>query len=116
MTVSDATTPVMIDIPADCQLDGITVNGTAISDFDGSRANYEIELEENTDKVDISAEPSDADVEISDIALQAGENIVTVTVTGTSGAQARYLLTIQNPEIPVQKKRQHRWKHLMKNS
>lgn len=101
VTVSDATTPVMIDIPADCQLDGITVNGTAISDFDGSRANYEIELEENTDKVDISAEPSDADVEISDTALQAGENIVTVTVTGTSGAQARYLLTIQNPEIPV---------------
>ena len=101
VTASDVTTPVMIDIPEDCRLDGITVNGTAIPGFDGTKANYEIELEEYTERAEISTTPADADVEISDTALGAGENVVTVTVTGSSGAQARYALTIQNPEAPV---------------
>jgi len=98
VSLAEVTVAVSIPIPTDCMLETITVDGEEIAGFDPETANYTIDLDEYSSELDVEAAAADADVEISDTALAEGENTIAIYTTDSDGNQARYLLTVNNPD------------------
>ncbi len=100
VSVPDESVAIDIPIPYGCHLDGILVNGTEVSDFDTETTNYTYTLDEYAESVEITPEP-DTGVTISSTSLTEGENVISILVENSNGAQACYHVTVINPENPA---------------
>ncbi len=98
VTVAQKKVSVSTAIPDGCRLSGISVDGAQISGFDAENTDYTLELEEYTDRVNITLLPENANAEISDTKLSPGENEIHIVTTNDDGEQARYTLYINCPE------------------
>lgn len=90
--------PVSVTIPDSCKLEGIRVNGVPLSGFDKDKTDYILDVAEDAEQAEIELLPSDISAEISDTKLEAGENVIFITTTGTEGEKARYTVTVNRPE------------------
>ncbi len=99
VSVKDESVSIDIPIPTGCRLDGISVDGNELSGFDTDKTEYTYTLTEYAEEVEIATEP-DTGVEISDTKLSEGENVISILVENASGQQARYQVTVINPENP----------------
>lgn len=107
VSVEDESVPIHVDIPEDCKLSGIEVNGTEIENFSGDVTEYSLTVSSDVSSAEITVLPETADVQITDmaqqtaddmIALQTGDNTITLQTTDSNGNHARYLLHIQREE------------------
>lgn len=76
------------------KLEGITVNGIALQGFEKEKLDYSVYVPSDIAEAVIETAPADADVEISDTALQVGNNEVRITCSDRSGNQTVYTLHI----------------------
>lgn len=96
--------PIKIPVVEGCKLSNILVNGQPVEKFQSDTTEYEVKVSEETEELNIQAEPLDAQtrVEISPVNLKTGENMVTIMATSLSGDKAAYKLTIIKPEVQAQ--------------
>lgn len=104
VTLQETSVPVDIAVPIGCRLSGIMVNGASVSNFDADTTDYTLNLEEYVEQADITLSPEDADAEISDTKLSAGENEIYIVTANDEGQKARYTLHVNCPEevIPAE--------------
>ena len=98
VSADDVSVVVDVAIPESCQLDGISVNGTAIEDFSGTTPRYQLDVDADVEKASVTVTPESASVEVRAQNLDTGTNKVRVYVTGDDGEQARYVLVITRAE------------------
>lgn len=103
-TVTPASAGVWVTIPmADgTALSNIYVNGQAVAGFDTSISRYTLDVTAETAQASITLEPADIQAEISDTNLVTGSNEIKITTTNADGNRARYILTINRPEMPAE--------------
>lgn len=96
--------PIKIPVVEGCKLSNILINGQPVEKFQSDTTGYEVKISEETEELNIQAEPLDAQtrVEISPVNLKTGENMVTIMATSLSGDKAAYELTIIKPEVQAQ--------------
>lgn len=96
--------PIKIPVVEGCKLSNILINGQPVEKFQSDTTGYEVKISEETEELNIQAEPLDAQtrVEISPVNLKTGENMVTIMATSLSGDKAAYELTIIKPEVEEQ--------------
>lgn len=93
-------------------LDTLTVEGFSLSPtFDRYTMEYAVEVTKETTEVTISATPNSQEVTVAGtgtIQLYAGENLLPITVTATSGAVRTYVISVfckadvpEKPDDPV---------------
>ncbi len=97
VTVEEKSVTIYIPAPEGCHLDGISVDGTNLPDFDPDWFYYTYTLDEYADEVEITAEP-DTGVTIPDTHLKEGSNLFSILVENVYGQQARYRVEVLNPE------------------
>lgn len=91
---------VHIAMPEDCFLNQIYINGTAIEGFDPTQTTYQLEVENATDRVEITADVRDANaqIEVSGSILNPGVNHLQIIVTNPAGNRSKYALDITRKE------------------
>lgn len=87
-----------VPVPDMCQLEDIQINGESLPDFNSRQTEYSIEVGADVTEADVTVEPSDADVQISDTSLEVGENVITVVSTDLWDHDARYRIRITRAE------------------
>lgn len=78
-------------------LESISINGVEIPGFDSDRTDYTVYVQPDVTEVDITCTPSDVEVEISDTALEEGDNEILITCTDEDGNQATYTVNVYWP-------------------
>ncbi|MBQ8815617.1 MAG: cadherin-like beta sandwich domain-containing protein [Lachnospiraceae bacterium] len=79
------------------KLDSISVDGTALADFDMDKSDYRIEVEADVQKIKLTAAAKDSTAAIAgtgEKVLAMGENKFTVIVTAQNGDVRTYTVTI----------------------
>lgn len=96
--------PIKIPVVEECKLSQITIDGTPIENFQSDITEYEVQVSADTEKLNVQAQSLDAQtqVEISQVNLQAGRNVITITASSLQGNKAVYQLVVIKPETPAQ--------------
>lgn len=101
---SSVNAPVKIPVVEGCKLSNLLIDGKPVENFQPDITEYNVEVSEETEELNIQAEPLDTQtkVEVPPIKLKTGENTVTIIATSLSGDKAAYELTIIKPEVQAQ--------------
>lgn len=96
--------PIKIPVVEECKLSQITIDGTPIENFQSDITEYEVQVSTDTEKLNVQAQSLDAQtqVEISQVNLQTGRNVITITASSLQGNKAVYQLVVIKPETPAQ--------------
>lgn len=96
--------PIKIPVAEECKLSQITIDGTPIENFQSDITEYEVQVSADTEKLNVQAQSLDAQtqVEISQVNLQTGRNIITITASSLQGNKAVYQLVVIKPETSAQ--------------
>lgn len=96
--------PIKIPVVEECKLSQITIDGTPIENFQSDITEYEVQVSADTEKLNVQAQSLDAQtqVEISQVNLQTGRNVITITASSLQGNKAVYQLVVIKPETPAQ--------------
>lgn len=96
--------PIKIPVVEECKLSQITIDGTPIENFQSDITEYEVQVSADTEKLNVQAQSLDAQtqVEISQVNLQAGRNVITITASSLQGNKAVYQLVVIKPETSAQ--------------
>lgn len=96
--------PIKIPVAEECKLSQITIDGTPIENFQSDITEYEVQVSADTEKLNVQAQSLDAQtqVEISQVNLQAGRNVITITASSLQGNKAVYQLVVIKPETSAQ--------------
>lgn len=96
--------PIKIPVAEECKLSQITIDGTPIENFQSDITEYEVQVSADTEKLNVQAQSLDAQtqVEISQVNLQTGRNVITITASSLQGNKAVYQLVVIKPETSAQ--------------
>lgn len=90
---------------SNCSLASLTLSdGTLSPAFDSSITEYSVNLNAKTTSINVSATPSDTKATITgtgDIAVQPGENKISIEVTAENGSKKTYTITANVDEAPL---------------
>ena len=100
-TTPIVTAPIQIALPESWQVSEMQLNGIAIADFQMETSTYRMEVSADVEQVDISVAPSDLNIELSQTALESGNNTVYALLTNAAGEQVRYTLQINRAESDI---------------
>ena len=83
-------------------LEGITVNGVKVPGFESSVLEYSVYVKSDVQNAEIETAPSDVETEISDTALEEGNNTIQITCRDEAGNEEVYTLNIYRPKALVE--------------
>ncbi len=86
--------PIMIEVPEDCKLSGIQVNGREIGGFSPDVMEYSLIVKYEVSKLNVSTTPSYTPITVTATDLKVGSNRIGVYTANEEGKKARYILNI----------------------
>lgn len=100
-TVSVTAVPVNIEMEEEALIESLSVNGTPVEGFSPETSVYSVTVPYETDELQVEAALADEDasLEVSDTALEVGQNTVYITVSGGNGPNV-YTLNVTRAEEP----------------